>query len=205
MNLFEEKIIKQENRQRFQLLGQVFSTYWLVGYEDQLLFVDQHAAHEKVKFERLMREYKQGEIISQNLQPPMILHLTQKEEAALNEYQSYFQALGFVWEDFGSHSIAMRAMPVELYGKNEKDFFEEILDELVENGCKGTPEVIQEKITSMSCKAAVKGNQTMSNSEMQALMEQMLMLENPYHCPHGRPTMISMSKQELEKKFKRIV
>lgn len=205
LNLFEEKIIKQENRQRFQLLGQVFSTYWLVGYEDQLLFVDQHAAHEKVKFERLMREYKQGEIISQNLQPPMILHLTQKEEAALNEYQSYFQALGFVWEDFGSHSIAMRAMPVELYGKNEKDFFEEILDELVENGCKGTPEVIQEKITSMSCKAAVKGNQTMSNSEMQALMEQMLMLENPYHCPHGRPTMISMSKQELEKKFKRIV
>ena len=126
-------------------MGQVFSTYWLVGYEDQLLFVDQHAAHEKVKFERLMREYKQGEIISQNLQPPMILHLTQKEEAALNEYQSYFQALGFVWEDFGSHSIAMRAMPVELYGKNEKDFFEEILDELVENGCKGTPEVIQGK------------------------------------------------------------
>lgn len=205
MNLFEEKILKPQNRHHFQILGQVFATYWLISYEDKLLFVDQHSAHEKVKFERLMKDYQKGEIVSQNLQPPMIIHLTQKEEAVLNEYQDYFQALGFVWEDFGSHSVAMRAMPVELYGKTEKDFFEEILDELVENGCKGTPEVIQEKIISMSCKAAVKGNQVISSSEMQALMEQMLTLENPYHCPHGRPTMISMSKQELEKKFKRIV
>ncbi len=205
LNLFEEKILRQENHNRFQILGQVFDTYWLISFEDKLLFVDQHAAHEKVKYERIMAEQKRGEIISQNLQPPLICHLTQKEAAVMEEFKDYFTTLGFAWEDFGGGSIAMRSIPVELYGKSEKNFFEEILDELAEDGCKGTPEVILEKIASMSCKAAVKGNQTMSRAEMQALVEQMLELENPYHCPHGRPTMISMSKQELEKKFKRIV
>ncbi|MDY5700187.1 MAG: DNA mismatch repair endonuclease MutL [Lachnospiraceae bacterium] len=205
LDLFEERILKEENKYSFRILGQVFDTYWLINFEDKLLFVDQHSAHEKVKFEKLMAEYKQGQVMTQNLQPPLVVHLTQKEEAALNEYQEYFKSLGFVWEDFGSHSIAMREMPVDLYGKTEKAFFEEILDELLENGCKGTPEVIQEKIISMSCKAAVKGNQAMSSLEMEGLIQQMLKLENPYHCPHGRPTMISMSKQELEKKFKRIV
>ena len=205
MNFFEEKILKQENKDKFEIMGQIFQTYWLVRYEDQLLFVDQHAAHEKVKYEKLIKSLQEGEVLSQNLQPPLVLHLTQKEEAALKEYQSYFVNLGFVWEDFGSHSIAMRQMPVELYGKSEKRFFEEILDELVENGCKGTPEVVQEKIASMACKSAVKGNQTINAAEMSALLEQLFELENPYHCPHGRPTMISMSKTDLEKKFKRIV
>lgn len=205
MNLFEEKILKQENKDKFEIMGQIFATYWLVRYEEQLLFVDQHAAHEKIKYEKLIKSIRDNDIISQTLQPPLVLHLTQKEEAALEEYHSYFQGLGFVWEDFGSHSIALRQMPVELYGKSEKRFFEEILDELVENGCKGTPEVIQEKIASMACKSAVKGNQTMNTAEMKALLEQLFTLENPYHCPHGRPTMISMSKTDLEKKFKRIV
>lgn len=205
MNFFEERILKQENKDKFKIIGQIFQTYWLVRYEDKLLFVDQHAAHEKVKYEKLMNSLKSGEILSQTLQPPLVLHLTQKEEAALEEYHSYFEALGFVWEDFGSHSIAMRAMPMELYGKSEKRFFEEILDELVENGCKGTPEVIQEKIASMACKSAVKGNQTFTVMEMNSLLEQIFELGNPYHCPHGRPTMISMSKTDLEKKFKRIV
>lgn len=205
MNFFEERILKQENKDKFEIIGQIFQTYWLVCYEDKLLFADQHAAHEKVKYEKLMNSLKSGEILSQTLQPPIVLHLTQKEEAALEEYHFYFEALGFVWEDFGSHSIAMREMPMELYGKSEKRFFEEILDELVENGCKGTPEVIQEKIASMACKSAVKGNQTFTVMEMNSLLEQLFELENPYHCPHGRPTMISMSKTDLEKKFKRIV
>ena len=205
MNLFDEKIIKQENRDKFEILGQIFQTYWIVRYEDKLLFVDQHAAHEKVKYEKLIHAFHTGEIISQTLQPPMILHLTQKEESVLEEYHEYFKSLGFVWEDFGSHSIAMREMPLELYGKSEKRFFEDILDELVENGCKGTPEVVQEKIASMACKSAVKGNQSMNHAEMKGLLEQLFALENPYHCPHGRPTIISMSKADLEKKFKRIV
>ncbi|MBR5597040.1 MAG: DNA mismatch repair endonuclease MutL [Lachnospiraceae bacterium] len=205
LNLFEEKILKQENKNKFEILGQIFHTYWLVRYEDKLLFVDQHAAHEKIKFEKLMSSFKEKHIVSQSLQPPLILHLTQKEEAVLEEFRTYFEAFGFVWEEFGSHSIAMREMPLELYGKSEKRFFEEILDELVEEGCKGTPEVVQEKIASMACKSAVKGNQNMTKYEMEDLLLQLFELENPYHCPHGRPTIISMSKTELEKKFKRIV
>ncbi len=205
MNLFDEKIIKQENKDKFEILGQIFQTYWIVRFEDKLLFVDQHAAHEKVKYEKLIQAFQTGEILSQTLQPPLVLHLTQKEEAALEEYHAYFENLGFVWEDFGSHSIAMREMPLELYGKSEKRFFEDILDELVENGCKGTPETVQEKIASMACKSAVKGNQSITHAEMKELLEQLFTLENPYHCPHGRPTIISMSKADLEKKFKRIV
>ena len=205
MNFFDEKIIKQENKDKFEILGQVFQTYWIVRFEDKLLFVDQHAAHEKIKYENLLSSFHTGEIISQSLQPPLVLHLTQKEETALNEYHEYFENLGFVWEDFGSHSIAMREMPLELYGKSEKRFFEDILDELVENGCKGTPDVVQEKIASMACKSAVKGNQSMNHAEMKELLDQLFTLDNPYHCPHGRPTIISMSKADLEKKFKRIV
>ena len=205
MNFFEEKIIKQENKDKFEILGQVFQTYWIVRFEDKLLFVDQHAAHEKIKYENLLSSFHTGEIVTQSLQPPLVLHLTQKEETALNEYHEYFENLGFVWEDFGSHSIAMREMPLELYGKSEKRFFEDILDELVENGCKGTPDVIQEKIASMACKSAVKGNQSMNHAEMKELLVQLFTLDNPYHCPHGRPTIISMNKADLEKKFKRIV
>lgn len=204
-SLFEEELIPRKPTQNYRILGQVFATYWLLSCEDKLYFVDQHAAHEKIKYERLMAQVRESQVIQQFLNPPLILHLTGKEEAVLEEFSTHFEGLGFSWEDFGSHSIAMRAMPVELYGKSEKEFFQEILDELVENGCKGTPEVITEKIASMSCKAAVKGNQSMTAAEMDALMEQLFTLENPYHCPHGRPTMISMSKQELEKKFKRIV
>ncbi len=205
MNFFEEKILKQENEDKFEILGQVFKTYWLVSYEDKLLFVDQHAAHEKVKYEKLIKKMKDNTVTSQLLQPPLVFHLTPKEEATLVEYHVYFEKMGFSWEDFGSHSIAVRQMPVELYGKSEKHFFEELLDELVENGCKGTPEVIEEKIASMACKSAIKGNQSTNASEMKALLLQLFELENPYHCPHGRPTMISMSKTDLEKKFKRIV
>lgn len=205
MDLFQEKIITRENKDKFEILGQIFQTYWLVRFEDKLLFVDQHAAHEKIKYEKLLLSFHTGEILSQTIQPPLILHLTQKEEAALNEYHEYFENLGFLWEDFGSHSIAMREMPLELYGKSEKRFFEDILDEIIENGCKGTPEAVQEKIASMACKAAVKGNQTMNHAEMKDLLEQLFTLDNPYHCPHGRPTIISMSKADLEKKFKRIV
>ena len=205
LNLFEEKILTTQNKDKFEILGQIFQTYWLVRYEDKLLFVDQHAAHEKIKYEKIMNSIKENNILTQSLQPPLVLHLTQKEDACLKEYHIYFETLGFVWEDFGSHSIAMREMPVELYGKSEKRFFEEILDELIENGCKGTPDVIQEKIASMACKSAVKGNQTISAFEMKELLTQLFELDNPYHCPHGRPTIISMSKTELEKKFKRIV
>lgn len=205
LNLFEEKIITEENEKKFQVLGQVFDTYWLITYEDKLLFVDQHSAHEKVKFEKLMKEISSGQVYSQTLQPPRILHLTQKEEALLTEYDLYFRELGFSWEEFGEHSIALREIPMDLYGKKEQELFLEILDELSLGNLSKTPEVIREKIISMSCKAAVKGNQAMSSREMEALLKELFHLENPYHCPHGRPTIISMTKTEMEKKFKRIV
>ncbi len=205
LDLFEEKIVSPVNRHSFEILGQVFDTYWLIAYEDQLLFVDQHSAHEKVKFEKLMAQAGRGDINTQLLRPPLVLQVTQKEEAVLKEYRDYFTSLGFEWDDFGHHSIALRMIPMDLYGKNEAELFLEILDELAEDGSKGTPDVIREKIISMACKAAVKGNQSISRPEMAALLEQMLELENPYHCPHGRPTIISMSKKDMEKKFKRIV
>jgi len=204
IHLFDEKPSRGKKEISFQILGQLFQTYWIISLEDQLLFVDQHAAHEKVKYERLLRQSEQGEVFTQMLEPPLIVHLTGREEGVLAEYGDYLADFGFQWETFGGQSIAIRTMPTELFGKSEFAFFREILDELAENGPKGKPEVIRSKIASMACKAAVKGNQMMHPEEMEALLHQLFTLENPYHCPHGRPTMISMSRLELEKKFKRV-
>ena len=167
--------------------------------------MDQHAAHEKVKYERLLKELREKTISSQMINPPVVVSLTGKEEELLVEFTEYFSALGFEIEEFGGGSYAIRSIPSDLYGCNEKSFFMEILDELSENPIKGNPEVILQKLASMACKAAVKGNQLLSCQEVQALIDELLTLENPYHCPHGRPTIISMSKYEIEKKFKRIV
>ncbi len=209
MNLFEEqpdiKILSEQARAEYQILGQIFDTYWLISYQDKLLFVDQHAAHEKVKYERLVKELKEKTITSQMLNPPIILNLTGAEEELLNEFMPLFEEMGFEIEEFGGDSYAVRSMPADLYGCNEKQFFMEVLDGLSDNPMKGTPDVILNKLASMACKAAVKGNSRMSREEMESLIDELLTLENPYHCPHGRPTMISMSKYEIEKKFKRIV
>jgi DNA mismatch repair protein MutL len=205
MNLFEEKILSVDAREEYEILGQIFDTYWLVAYRDRLLMIDQHAAHEKVKYERLVKELQEKEITSQLLNPPVVLNLTGKEEELLKEYLDYFAQLGFEIEEFGSQSYAVRSMPSDLYGCSEKELFLEILDELEDNPMKGTPDVILNKLASMACKSAVKGNSSMDRQEMEALIDELLTLDNPYHCPHGRPTMISMSKYEIEKKFKRVV
>ena len=167
--------------------------------------MDQHAAHEKVKYERLLKELDNKGVTTQMVNPPVIINLTGKEEELLNEYADSFASLGFEIEEFGGGAFAIRSMPTDLYGCDEKTFFTEILDELSENPMKGNPEVILQKLASMACKAAVKGNQMMSITEAGALIDELLTLENPYHCPHGRPTIISMSKYEIEKKFKRII
>ena len=209
MNLFENeletKILSEDARKEYQILGQIFDTYWLISYQDKLLFVDQHAAHEKVKYERLVKALSEKEIASQYLNPPVVLTLTGQEEELLKEFMPQFEKMGFEIEEFGTDAYAVRSMPVDLYGCNEKQFFVEILDELSDNPMKGTPDVILNKLASMACKAAVKGNNRMSLEEMDALLDELLTLDNPYHCPHGRPTIISMSKYEIEKKFKRIV
>lgn len=205
MNLFEEKILSVSARDEYEILGQIFDTYWLIAYQDKLLMIDQHAAHEKVKYEHLLEELKAKKVSSQMLNPPVIITLTGKEEEILTEYMDYFHQLGFEIEEFGGGSYAIRSMPSDLYGCNEKELFMEIMDEFSENPLKGTPDVILQKLASMACKSAVKGNNKMSRQEAEALIDELLTLDNPYHCPHGRPTIISMSKYEIEKKFKRIV
>lgn len=182
-----------------------FDTYWLIAFKDKLLMVDQHAAHEKVKYERLVKELQNKDVSSQLLNPPVVINLTGREGELLKEYMDYFEQLGFEIEEFGSGSFAVRSMPTDLYGCNEKELFVEIMDELLENPMKGTPDVILKKLASMACKSAVKGNTKMERAEMEALIDELLTLDNPYHCPHGRPTIISMSKYEIEKKFKRVI
>ncbi len=201
--LFEEKVLTPEKRVYFRLIGQVFDTYWLIEYEDRMLVVDQHAAHEKVKYERFMKQYHEKSLITQNLLPPVIVSLTGQEETAYREYAAVFAELGFEVEPFGGSEYALRSVPVDLYGCQEKELFLAVLDELLEGGIRGDLTVVREKIASMSCKAAVKGNNRLSTQEAQRLIDELLTLDNPYNCPHGRPTIISVSKYEMEKKFKR--
>ena len=201
--LFEEKVLTPEKRVYFKLIGQVFDTYWLIEYEDRMLVVDQHAAHEKVKYERFMKQYHEKSLVTQNLLPPVIVSLTGQEETAYRQYASVFEEMGFEVEPFGGSEYALRSVPVDLYGCQEKELFLAVLDELLEGGIRGDLTVVREKIASMSCKAAVKGNNRLSTQEAQQLIDELLTLDNPYNCPHGRPTIISMSKYEMEKKFKR--
>lgn len=205
LDLFEENFVDVKSRESYQILGQIFDTYWLIAFKDKLFIMDQHAAHEKVKYERLLKELKNKTVTSQQITPPVVLHLDSKEEQALLAYRDYFTSLGFEIEEFGIGSVAIRSMPVDLYGCEEMEFFREVLDELCENPMKDQPDVILNKLASMACKAAVKGNNSLTFEEVSALLDEMLTLDNPYHCPHGRPTIISMSKYEIEKKFKRIV
>jgi len=201
--LFETKVISQENRSKYTIIGQVFDTYWLVQFEDKLYIIDQHAAHEKVKYERFMKQYHEKTIVTQNLMPPIIVSLTGKEEMILKEYEELFENLGFEIEEFGGDEYALRAVPVDLYGCNEKQMFLEVLDELSDMGPRESLKVVEEKVASMACKAAVKGNNRISREEAEKLIDELLTLENPYNCPHGRPTIIAMSKYEMEKRFKR--
>lgn len=205
MNFFEEKLLSRENRGEYRILGQIFDTYWLLAYRDRLFIIDQHAAHEKVKYERLMRRFREKEIVSQSLNPPIVATLSAKEAQAFWEYRDVFAGLGFVIEEFGGNEYAIRGVPAELYGCQEKELFTEVLDELLDSPLYKNLTVVEEKLASMACKAAVKGNHAFSMAEAEALIDELLTLDNPYNCPHGRPTIISMSRYELEKKFKRIV
>ncbi len=205
MTMFDDKLLSAKAKEQYEIIGQLFDTYWLISYQDKLLIVDQHAAHEKIRYERLMRRFREKEIVSQQLNPPMIVTLNNQEAECLQSHREDFTALGFVIEEFGGSDYAIRGVPLDLYGYAEENFFYEMLDELSAETVTGTPEGIRIRIATMACKAAVKGNMRISRQEMETLIDELLTLDNPYNCPHGRPTIISMSKQELEKKFKRIV
>ncbi|MBT9776996.1 DNA mismatch repair endonuclease MutL [Clostridium sp. MCC353] len=205
LDLFEEKLLEPKARERHKLIGQLFDTYWLVEFNQQLYIIDQHAAHEKVLFEKTMASLKQREYTSQMVNPPIILTLSGNEEILLKEYLEYFNKMGFEIEHFGGKEYAVRAVPDNLFSIAKKELLMEMIDGLSGEIAGHNPDIIYEKAASMSCKAAVKGNHRMSALEADNLIDQLLELDNPYACPHGRPTIISMSKYELEKKFKRIV
>lgn len=206
MTMFEEKLLTPKARASHRLIGQLFDTYWLIEYQDQLYIIDQHAAHEKVLYEKTMATLKSREYTSQLLNPPIILSLSRSEEVLLLKYIDHFRAIGFELEHFGGREYAVRGVPANLFSIAKKELLMEMIDDLSdEQFTDRNPDIIYERIASMSCKAAVKGNHRLSEAEANHLIDQLLDLENPYACPHGRPTIISMSKRELEKKFKRIV
>lgn len=205
LNFFDEKILTKEAKQEYRIVGQVFDTYWIIEYRDKMLMIDQHAAHEKVKYEQILSKVDNNETYTQTLTPPVVISVTPKEAAIISGYEQYFKEIGFEIEDFGMNAFAIRGVPIDLFGYNIKELFEEILTQMVDSPMRGVPQIIREKIASMACKAAVKGNHSLTYEEADQLIEQLLELDNPYNCPHGRPTIISMSKYEIEKKFKRIV
>ena len=203
--LFSERFLSEKARNQHRIIGQVFETYWLIEYGDKLYIIDQHAAHEKVNFERMMKRLKERKPASQYLNPPILVTLTSEEALLVEKYEEYFQSFGFEISDLGGRDFSITAVPTDLPEIGKKELLLELLDGLSDETGMTTPDSIYYKIASMSCKAAVKGNNKLSLMEADALIGELLTLENPYACPHGRPTIISMSKYELEKKFKRIV
>lgn len=205
MEMFDGRLLSEKARSRHRLIGQVFDTYWLVEYNGSLYIIDQHAAHEKVLFEKTFRSLKSREYTSQFISPPIILTLSMQEEELLKKHMDVFTRVGFEIEPFGGSEYAVRAVPDNLFSLAKKELLMEMLDGLSEDSGAAGPEAVYDRIASMSCKAAVKGNSRLSEQEADRLIDELLGLENPYACPHGRPTIISISKYEMEKKFKRIV
>ena len=199
------EFLTDDARKKHRIIGQLFQTYWLIEYEDKLYIMDQHAAHEKVLFERMMAKLKEKEFTSQAVSPPIVLSLDAHEQEMLETYLPEIKKFGYEIENFGGREYMISAVPDNLYHIDMKDLFIEMLDDFSNLTGRQTPELILEKVATMSCKAAVKGNHRLSLPEVDALMTELLTLENPFCCPHGRPTIISMSKYEIEKKFKRIV
>ena len=205
LELFEEKLLAPESREHIRLVGQIFDTYWLAQFGDNFYIIDQHAAHEKVYYERLVKSFREKTVDSQYLNPPLIVTLNLQEENILKENQKYFSQFGFEIEEFGGKEYRISAVPATLYGFSEEALFLEMLDQLSGSGEKDAIDIFASRLATMACKAAVKGIHAMASKEAEKLIDELLTLDNPYHCPHGRPTIISMTRTELEKKFKRIV
>lgn len=205
MELFDNRLLSKEARVHHRIIGQLFDTYWLVEYDNKFYIIDQHAAHEKVLYERFLKEFAQKEIISQMVSPPSLVSLNLQESNLLKANLEIFREFGFEISEFGGKEYSIHAVPANIYGVSVQELFIQILDSLDQEHISKTPDILAERIATAACKAAVKGNNRLSVKEADALIDELLSLENPYNCPHGRPTIISMTKYELEKKFKRIV
>lgn len=201
----DPQFLVQSSKAKHQIIGQLFDTYWLVQFEDKLYIIDQHAAHEKILYERMMKQLKEKEFTSQQLQPPIVVSLDAIQVEMFEKYKGQLTQLGYEVESFGGREYVINAVPDNLFSMDMKKLFVEMLDDFSTMSGRETPQLVLEKIASMSCKAAVKGNSKLSRAEIERLLEELLTLDNPYNCPHGRPTIISMTKSEIEKKFKRIV
>lgn len=205
LSLFEERFLSEEAVKKHRIIGQLFETYWLVELNDKLYIIDQHAAHEKVLYERIKKKLDDHTLASQLLSPPTILSLSKSEEQLLERFLPNFEQVGFEIEHFGGNEYSLRAVPSELFRLTAVDYFHELLDELSQERLSREITSVNDRLATMACKSAVKGNNRLSRQEAQTLIDELLTLDNPYHCPHGRPTIIAYSKYELEKKFKRIV
>ena len=201
----DSHFLTEDARKKHKIIGQLFDTYWLVEFDDKLFIIDQHAAHEKVLYEKTMQKVKEQQFSSQAVSPPIILSLNQEEIAAMERFEKELKRFGYEIEPFGGKEYAITAVPADFSDIDMRSMFLELLNDFMDLSTRTTPDLILEKVASMSCKAAVKGNNRLSRAEIETLIDELLQLDNPYNCPHGRPTIISMSKYEIEKKFKRIV
>ena len=197
--------IQEAKRRNYTIIGQLFQTYWLVQVEEELFIIDQHAAHEKVLYEQMMKRLSEKQFTSQQVSPPVVITMTMQEEGLFHQYEAQFTKIGYEVESFGGREYSIRGVPADLYQLDSRQLFLDMLDGLSADSGRHTPELVLEKIASMSCKAAVKGRQHISRTEAESLIDDLLKLENPYHCPHGRPTIVALSRMEIEKMFKRIV
>lgn len=206
MELFDDNLLSKKARIKHKIVGQVFDTYWIVEYNDKMFIIDQHAAHEKVLYEKILKRYNDNEQLSQEINPPIVVSLNMKEEQILKANMDNFKKFGYEIEEFGGSEYAIRGVPYDLLSLSEKELFIELLDGInIDDGIKTKPDMLIDRMATMACKAAVKGNNKLSIDEANKLIDELLELDNPYNCPHGRPTIISMTKYELEKKFKRII
>lgn len=205
MELFDGRLLSKKARLHHRIIGQLFETYWLVEYDNKFYIIDQHAAHEKVLYERFMKEFANREIVTQMVSPPQVISLNLQEDLLLKTHMELFKRFGFEISEFGGREYSIHGVPANLYGISVQNFFVELLDSLENENARQPLDILTGRIATAACKAAVKGNNTLSVQEADKLIDELLGLDNPYHCPHGRPTIISMTKYELEKKFKRIV
>ena len=202
---YDKVFLTESSKKQFSIIGQLFKTYWLIEFEDKLYIIDQHAAHEKVLYEKTMARLANKDFTSQRISPPIVMTLDARESEMLEKYRPQIEQFGYEVEHFGGKEYMISAIPDNLFNIDMKDLFIEMLDDFSNATGRQTPDIITEKVASMSCKAAVKGNDKLTLPEINKLIDDLLSLDNPYNCPHGRPTIISMSKYEIEKKFKRIV
>jgi DNA mismatch repair protein MutL len=204
-DITNQEFMQDKNADKFKIVGQVFATYWIVELKDQMYIIDQHAAHEKILYERTIKRYREQEAASQQLYPPIVVTLSLSEIDVLEKYKEHFERLGFEISSFGGREYSITAIPCELFKLTGEGFFHDLLDQLVSSPIKGDIDAVVDRIATMSCKAAIKGNETYTVMEAENLIKELLKLDNPFHCPHGRPIIITMSKYEIEKKFKRIL